>query len=62
MLSVFLAVNTALLLLGLSHARLLSIGLSLALSVLWQIFMMTRAGHLFIYVIDGAFLHKKDKA
>ena len=61
-LSVFLAVNTALLLLGLSHARLLSMGLSLALSVLWQIFMMTRAGHLFIYVIDGAFLHKKDKA
>lgn len=61
-LSVFLAINVLLLLLGEAHARILSIGLSLALSVLWQIFMMTKAGHLFIYVIDGAFLHKNDKA
>ena len=61
-LTVFLAINTALILFGISHERLLRIGLALALSVLWQIFMMTRPGHILISVIDGAFLHKRDKA
>ena len=61
-LTVFLAINTALILFGISHERLLRIGLALALSVLWQIFMMTRPGHIVISVIDGAFLHKRDKA
>lgn len=61
-LTAFLAIDTALILLGTSHERLLRIGLALALSVLWQIFMMTRPGHLFISVIDGAFLHKESKA
>lgn len=35
--------------------RLYSIGIALALSTLWQILMMTRAGHVFVTVIDGLF-------
>lgn len=58
-LTVFLLLNVAMLLFGAAgHPRLYSMGLSLALSVLWQIFMMTRAGHALIYVIDGMFLHR----
>ena len=47
---------------GYMHQRFYTVGLSLALSVLWQIFMMTKAGHAFIYVIDGAFLHRRNGA
>ena len=60
-LTVFLVINVLLLLFGaMLHPTLYSVGLSLAISVLWQIFMMTKAGHFFIYVIDGAFLHRKE--
>ena len=62
-LTVFLVLNTLLLLLGAKlHPRLYTVGLALALSVLWQIFMMTKAGHALIYVIDGAFLHRRNGA
>ena len=60
-LTVFLIVDILLLLFGtMLHPTLYSVGLALAISVLWQIFMMTKAGHFFIYVIDGAFLHRKE--
>ena len=62
-LSVFLLLDAVLLLFGgRLHPRLYTVGLSLAVSVLWQIFMMTKAGHAMIYVIDGAFLHRRNKA
>lgn len=62
-LTVFLALDIVLLLFGtMLHPRFYTVGLALAISVLWQIFMMTKAGHFFIYVIDGAFLHRRDKA
>lgn len=61
--SVFLVLNASLLLFGARlHPRLYTVGLALALSVLWQIFMMTKAGHALIFVIDGAFLHRRDGA
>lgn len=62
-LTVFLVLDCVLLLFGAAlHQRLYTVGLALAISVLWQIFMMTKAGRFFIYVIDGAFLHRRDKA
>ena len=62
-LTVFLLLDALLILLGGKlHPRLYTVGLSLAISVFWQIFMMTKAGHAFIYVIDGAFLHRRSKA
>lgn len=61
--TVFLLLDIALLLFGARLTpRLYTVGLALALSVLWQIFMMTKAGHALIYVIDGAFLHRRDGA
>lgn len=61
--TVFLVLDAALLLFGGHvHPRLYTVGLALALSVLWQIFMMTKAGHALIYVIDGAFLHRRNGA
>ena len=61
-LTVFLVLDTALMFFGVYlHQRFYTIGLSLAVSVLWQIFMMTKAGHAMIYIIDGVFLqHRKD--
>ena len=57
-LTVFFILNTTLLFFGgYLHQRLYTVGLSLAVSVLWQIFMMTKSGHAMIYIIDGAFLH-----
>ena len=56
-LSVFLVLDALLLILG--KGTLYTVGLALAVSVLWQIFMMTRPGHALIYVIDGAFLHRR---
>ena len=41
-----------------SVGRLYSLGLALALSTLWQITMMTRAGHTFIKFIDNLFIKK----
>ncbi len=61
--TVFLLLDAALLFFGgRLHPRLYTVGLSLALSVLWQIFMMTKAGHAVIFVIDGAFLHRRNGA
>ena len=61
--TVFLVLDALLLLFGARlHPRLYTVGLSLALSVLWQIFMMTKAGHALIFVIDGAFLHRRNGA
>ena len=57
-LSVFLVLDALLLILG--KGTLYAIGLALAVSVLWQIFMMTRPGQALIYVIDGAFLHRRE--
>ena len=62
-LTVFLLLDAALLFFGGKlHPRLYNVGLALAVSVLWQIFMMTKAGHAMIYVIDGAFLHRRNGA
>jgi accessory gene regulator B len=41
--------------------RLYSVGLALLLSTLWQITMMTKAGHSFISFFDGLFMTKKAK-
>jgi accessory gene regulator B len=58
-LTVFLILDAVLLFFGRCwNQHLYTVGLSLALSVLWQIFMMTKAGHMMIYIIDGAFLHR----
>ena len=62
-LTVFLLLDGVLLFFGGKlHPRLYTVGLALAVSVLWQIFMMTKAGHALIYVIDGAFLHRRNGA
>jgi accessory gene regulator B len=62
-LTVFLLLDGVLLFFGGKlHPRLYTVGLALAVSVLWQIFMMTKAGHALIYVIDGAFLHRRNEA
>ena len=62
-LTAFLALDAALLFFGARlHPRLYTVGLSLAVSVLWQIFMMTKAGHGLIFLVDGAFLHSRNKA
>lgn len=62
-LSVFLVLVTASLVLfrffGGSMLRLYTVGLSLALSTLWQITMLTRPGHRFIAFFDGLFTRKK---
>ena len=61
--TIFLLLDLPLLLLcKTAHPRLYTVGLALALSVFWQIFMMTKAGHALIFVIDGAFLHRRDGA
>jgi accessory gene regulator B len=58
-LTVFFILDTALLFFGVYlHRRLYTVGLSLAISVLWQIFMMTKAGHAMIYLVDGVFLQR----
>jgi accessory gene regulator B len=62
-LTVFLAIDALLLVFGMRwHWRLYTVGLSLAVSVLWQIFMMTKLGHGLIFLIDGAFLHRRNGA
>ena len=62
-LTVFLAIDALLLVFGMRwHCRLYTVGLSLAVSVLWQIFMMTKLGHGLIFLIDGAFLHRRNGA
>ena len=58
--TVFLFIDVALLLFGVRlHPRLYTVGISLVLSVFWQIFMMTKAGHFLICFIDGAFIKKR---
>ena len=44
---------------GVKSPRLYSVGLALALSTLWQIVMMTKAGHAFVTLIDGLFSKKE---
>ena len=44
---------------GRQVAKCYSMGLALALSTLWQISMMTRAGHWFISLLDGVFSRKE---
>jgi accessory gene regulator B len=39
--------------------RLYSVGIALAISTLWQIVMMTRAGHAFVDFVDGLFSSRK---
>ena len=62
-LSVFLVLVVASLVVfgiwGESVTRLYAVGLSLALSTLWQITMMTGIGHKFIAFFDGLFMRKK---
>lgn len=41
--------------------RIYSVGLALLLSTLWQITMMTKAGHAFISFFDGLFIPRKTK-
>lgn len=43
---------------GAKAPRLYSMGLALALSTLWQIVMMTKAGHAFVACIDSLFSRK----
>lgn len=62
-LTAFLVIDAVLLVFGMRlHWRLYTVGLSLAISVLWQIFMMTKLGHGLIFLIDGAFLHRRNGA
>lgn len=39
--------------------RLYSVGIALAISTIWQIVMMTRAGHAFVDFVDGLFSSRK---
>ena len=43
---------------GVTAPRLYSLGIALAISTLWQIVMMTKAGHAFVSLIDGLFAPK----
>lgn len=58
-LTVFMILVALSLWLRASSERLYTVGLALALSTLWQITMMTRAGHAFITFIDGLFMGRK---
>lgn len=57
-LSVFLLLVVATLVFHTASHRLYTVGLALALSTLWQITMMTKAGRVFITFIDGLFAPK----
>lgn len=57
-LTVFMALVAAGLALRTVAPRLYTLALALALSTLWQITMMTRAGSAFITFIDGLFMRK----
>jgi accessory gene regulator B len=58
-LSLFAAIVIALFLVGQKSAGLHSVGLALVLSTLWQITMMTKAGHTFISAFDSLFYRNK---
>ena len=58
-LPVFLILVFALVVIGMHVEKCYSVGLSLALSTLWQISMMTKPGHWFIALLDGALSHKE---
>ena len=58
-LTVFLILVFALVVIGMRVEKCYSVGLSLALSTLWQISMMTKPGHWFIALLDGALSHKE---
>lgn len=60
-LTVFLLLVAASFFLRSWHVRFYSVGLALLLSTLWQIVMMTKAGHSFISFFDGLFIRKKSK-
>jgi hypothetical protein len=57
-LSAFLIVIVLSLVFKDSAYRFYTVGLALALSTLWQITMMTKAGHVFIAFIDNLFTKK----
>jgi accessory gene regulator B len=58
-LTLFLVIVFLLVVPGRHVAKCYSMGLALALSTLWQISMMTRAGHWFISLLDGVFSRKE---
>jgi accessory gene regulator B len=58
-LTVFMILVFALAVIGVRVEKCYSVGLSLALSTLWQISMMTKPGHWFIALLDGALIRKE---
>ena len=58
-LTIFMLLVAAALVFRGRSGRIYSVGLALLLSTLWQITMMTRAGHSFISFFDGLFTRKK---